>query len=122
MKKYLCIIFSLLKRCTDCFIIFQVVDSVITVRPHHQSMVIGCGLRQQSVKSPECLVLKDLLLGCVRIMEVVGAVLITVNVGEEVVRAIASIHCSCGLLVLNNLIKIIIICWCMILFRSNYHQ
>ena len=48
-------------------------------------------------------------------MEVVGAVLITVNVGEEVVRAIASIHCSCGLLVLNNLIKIIIICWCMIL-------
>ena len=84
MKKYLCIIFSLLKRCTDCSIIFQVVDSVITVRPHHQSMVIGCGLRQQLVKSPECLVLEDLLLGCVG--QMVGAVLITVNVGEKVVR------------------------------------
>ena len=47
-------------------------------------MVIGCGLRQQSVKSPECLVLEDLLLGYVG--QMVGAVLITVNVGEKVVR------------------------------------
>ena len=68
-------------------------------------MVIGRGLRQQLVKSPECLVLEDLLLGCVG--QMVGAVLITINVGEKMVRAIASIHCPYGLLVLNNLIEII---------------
>ena len=66
-------------------------------------MVIGCGLRQQLVKSPESLVLENLLLGCVG--QMVGAVLITVNVGEKVVRAITSIHCPYGLLVSNNLIK-----------------
>ena len=81
-------------------------------------MVIGRGLRQQLVKSPECLVLEDVLLGCVG--QMVGAVLITVNVGEKVVRAITSIHCSCGLLVSNNLIEIIILVYDS--FRRNYHH